>query len=381
MEQQEVDLIEHQDYCVFPNNAGEYIVITNDGNGKHQVPAGQTRGIDQILRYDKNEEPIDNGQVSLGVTLSEMAGEEASAVFYADAGLGSENAILHKKKYNLEIEVSGEKFRGDVALNTGLSVVSTIPDSTLMYPEQAPEDSSVSLPPQFTHDDMSTIPDSTLMYPEQAPEDSNVSLPPQFTHDDMRTISLQENNSFETDDADIDDFVESQLEGLNKIHVNNDRELIDRDFAGLVKAGLDVEDSHEDIVIPVNTRRSTQWVLDNLDRELFFLEDYDKEGEVKGLTYITERIEERNETSLTPAVRTKEDISNGNGTITHHGPEGPDFAAEFYLVNDDEEVFPAPNYVVVDKMIGEGEFLIERTDEILEHNEGNERPDSSPGFQ
>lgn len=350
MEQQEVDLIEHQDYCVFPNNAGEYIVITNDGNGKHQVPAGQTRGIDQILRYDKNEEPIDNGQVSLGVTLSEMAGEEASAVFYADAGLGSENAILHKKKYNLEIEVSGEKFRGDVALNTGLSVVSTIPDSTLMYPEQAPED-------------------------------SNVSLPPQFTHDDMRTISLQENNSFETDDADIDDFVESQLEGLNKIHVNNDRELIDRDFAGLIKAGLDVEDSHEDIVIPVNTRRSTQWVLDNLDRELFFLEDYDKEGEVKGLTYITERIEERNETSLTPAVRTKEDISNGNGTITHHGPEGPDFAAEFYLVNDDEEVFPAPNYVVVDKMIGEGEFLIERTDEILEHNEGNERPDSSPGFQ
>lgn len=348
-QQEEPDLMEHQDYSVFPNNGGGYIVITKDGNGGRQIPAGQTKGIDEILRYDKNEEPVSHGGVSLGAKLGEMTDEEASAVFYADAGVGSENVIGHEEEYNLEIEFGDEILRGEVALNAGLSVVSTVPDSRLMYPEESPED-------------------------------PNVSLPPQFTHDDMRTISLQEKNSFETNNTNFDDFVETQLEGLNRIYFNENRELKDRDFAGLVKAGLDVEDSQTDVVIPANTRRSTRWVLDSLERELFFLEGYDEEGRTKGLRYITESIEEKTGENLRPAVRTKEDISNGNGAITR-GPKGPDFAAEFYLVNDDEEVFPAPNYVVVDKMISEGEFLIERTDDILEHNEGNGRPDSSPGFQ
>ena len=103
--------MEHQDYSVFPNQGGEYAVITGDGEGTHQIPAGLMTGIDEIVRYQATGKPVSNNEVALGITLAELADGEASARVYADVNGGSES-IHHKKDYNLEIEIDGETFRG-----------------------------------------------------------------------------------------------------------------------------------------------------------------------------------------------------------------------------------------------------------------------------
>ena len=310
--------------------------------------AGPTTGIDEIVRYEANEEPVSNDEVSLGITLAELAGEEASARVYADVNGGSES-IRHKKDYNLEIEIDGETFRGEVGMNTGLSVASAIPGSTVVYPDDTPDD-------------------------------LRVSLPPSFKHRDLRSISLEERNSYETEEVDPEAFTQVEIEGLEDEFREKISEAPDRLFSNPVRAKLDITDGDE-LLAPTSTRRSTRWLLDSLDREPFFLDDYQNGGEVKGPTYLVEGLEDWNGTELSPAVRTRKDISAGNGGLTHNSPAGPDVAAEFYLVDSEGEFFPAPNYVVVDKMLGEGEFMIDRTDEILEQQDGNGRPDPSPTFQ
>lgn len=340
--------MEHQDYSVFPNSGHDYVVITSDGNGTHQIPAGVTTGVDELVRYEANQEPIIDDEVSLGVSLGELAGEEASAIFYANANGGS-SQVNHKKDYNLEIETSGETLRSEVAMNTGLSVISTMPDSSIVYPEDTPENPKVTLPPSFRHDD-------------------------------LRSISLEERNSYETEESDIEAFTRAELEGLNEEFREEVSDAPDGLFSQPLRVKFDVTDSDGELLAPTTTRRSTRWLLDSLDREPFFLEDYQNGGEVKGPTYLTEELEKRNGTELTPAVRTKKDVSNNSG-FNHHNPTGPDVAAEFYLIDSDGEMFPAPSYVVVDKLLGEEEFLIERTDEVLEQEGGNGRPDPSPTFQ
>ena len=340
--------MEHQEYSVFPSQE-EYAVITNDGDGTSQIPTGVTKGVDEIVRYEANNEPVENEEVSLGISLSELAGEEASAKFYADVG-GSSDPITHNKDHNLEIETGGETFRGEVATNTGLSVVSAMAESSIVYPEDAPENPKVILPPSFRHED-------------------------------LRSISLEERNSYDTEEVDSEAFVRAELEGLNEEFRDEVTDAPDRLFSQPLRVGFDVTDSDSELQAPTATRKSNRWLLDRLDREPFFLQNYQNGVQVKGPTYLTEKIEDQNGTDLTPAVRTKKDIGTDNGSRNHHSPIGPDIAAEFYLMDSDGEMFPAPSYVVVDKLLGDEELMIERTDEVLDHDDGNGRPDSSPAFQ